>query len=179
MTNNISLADVRNELRQIEARAKLLREIESELVATEKKWEAYRQGMVQKLASESPMAPSAPPSLIGGYRRQPRKNLTKKQMIVEAMNPPTPLWQTANEVQALVSQMSGKEVPMSSISPALSELKNAGTVVRQGMVVALALRVESEEPGFFKENEPPEGGSETGEPGSSPIETQKREGVFE
>lgn len=160
--NNISLADVRAELRQVEARAKLLKEIEADLLATERKWEAYRQGAMV-VASKAPDRP-VPRSIVGGagLGLASGKTLTKKQMIIEALNAPHPLWQTANEVRDKVSAMAGKEVPMSSISPALSDLKNSDTIVRNDMVVALALRVDNEEPGFFKENEPPTGNPESG-----------------
>ena len=59
--------------------------------------------------------------------------------------------------------MKGEAVPMSSISPTLSEMK-AAYLERKGMLVALKSRL--------NENEPPaglsEGGSEAGEAATSP-----------
>lgn len=47
---------------------------------------------------------------------------------------------------------SGQSVPMTSVSPLLTALKNNGTIVRKDLSVALALRVEKEEPSFLEEN---------------------------
>lgn len=90
---------------------------------------------------------------------------TTKQVILEYLERTPTMWRTANDVQDNVSEIKGARVPMSSISPTLSELKRAGLIVRDNLRVALATRVRREMPDFFKENEPPQdtgSGSETG-----------------
>ncbi len=54
----------------------------------------------------------------------------------------------ANEVRAKASELKGTEIPMGTVSPTLTDLKNAGLIVRDGMRVALASRV-------LKDNEAP------------------------
>jgi hypothetical protein len=49
-------------------------------------------------------------------------------------------WWTANEVQICLTEIKGKEVPMSSISPTLTNMKNNGVIVRDGFNVGLAAR---------------------------------------
>ena len=50
-------------------------------------------------------------------------------------------WWTATEVQDYLTRVKGKEVPMSSVSPTLTKLKDAGVIVRDGLKVALKSRV--------------------------------------
>jgi hypothetical protein len=54
-------------------------------------------------------------------------------------------WMTAKEVQAAASARMGRDIPMSSISPKLTDLKIKGVVVRDDMQIALAERVQSGE----------------------------------
>lgn len=50
-------------------------------------------------------------------------------------------WQTANELRVRAIQLKGTDIPMATVSPTLSNLKNAGLIVRSGQRVALASRV--------------------------------------
>lgn len=104
---------------------------------------------------------------------------TTREMIAFYLSRTPELWRTANDIRDNVSDMKGADVPMSSISPTLSDMKNAGVIVRSGMRVALSERVRKESPDFFNENGEAETSPETGEPASSPIETQTSQGVFE
>lgn len=52
------------------------------------------------------------------------------------------VWLTANEVQEFASKLRGGEgIPMSSVSPGLSDMKQDGTIERDGMKVALKSRL--------------------------------------
>jgi len=103
-------------------------------------------------------------SLIGGAGggfgfsvRNPFRHNTNKAFAWEVLDKSPNPWLTANQIQERVSELKGAPVPMSSISPTLSEMK-AQFVERKGMLVALKTRL--------NENEAPNGGaagaSETG-----------------
>lgn len=82
------------------------------------------------------------------------KTLTTKDLILRVMGEVADPWTNANDIQTRVSEIKGREVPMSTISPTLSDLKKDELIVRDGMKIALADRV--------KENEPPKGKPEDG-----------------
>ena len=173
MTNqNPSLEDVRARRRQIAEEDRELAVIEAGLVKLAQLWAARDMPPASR---EMPTPTLAPEVKRPATSATVRRTKTKNQLIIEALNVPRPLWQTANEIQSYMTGELGTPYPMSSVSPALTALKNSNTIVRKDMFVALALRVEKEEPDFLKENEPPEGGSETGELAGSPIETQPHE----
>jgi hypothetical protein len=95
---------------------------------------------------------------------------TTKQLI-EHVASMGALWRTANELQEEMSEIAGREVPMSTVSPSLTEMKKAGRIVRDGMRVALRSRVLTEEPDLLNENDPPsEGGSDADEVSASSDE---------
>ena len=54
-------------------------------------------------------------------------------------------WWTANEVQQHLSLIKGREVPMSSVSPTLTKMKDNGIIVRRGLKVALVERAKTNE----------------------------------
>lgn len=160
-------------LEQVRARRKAIAEedaqleiIEHNILAISAAWRSLYHSQ-----SESPITfPTslASPSRIGAITPirtnipVPKKRLTKREMIIEALNAPRDLWQLASSVQAYVSSLSSKEVPMSSISPELTAMKNNGTIVRNDKFVALALRIEVE----GKTNEaPPEQADGASKPG--------------
>lgn len=60
-------------------------------------------------------------------------------------------WMTANEIQERASAIKGQEVPMATVSPTLSNMKNVGVIRREGLKVALTERL--------NENEAPNGGA--------------------
>lgn len=83
---------------------------------------------------------------------------TTKNIMIAVMRTMANIWTTASELQARVSEIKGREVPMSTISPTLSDLKNKdGLIVREGMKIALKERL--------KEVEPSTGGSGDGSDG--------------
>ncbi|WP_394764278.1 hypothetical protein [Phenylobacterium sp.] len=64
--------------------------------------------------------------------------------IVMALKNGTNVWLTARDLQTVVGSLIGRAVPMSSISPKLTDLKNRGVIVRDDMKVALKERVPEE-----------------------------------
>lgn len=73
---------------------------------------------------------------------------TTRDLFLEVLRANEPPWMTANEVRAKASELKGTEIPMGTVSPTLTDLKNAGLIVRDGLRVALASRV-------LKDNEAP------------------------
>ncbi|WP_316225336.1 hypothetical protein [Bradyrhizobium sp. SZCCHNS3052] len=54
------------------------------------------------------------------------------------------VWWTATEIQDCLQRIKGREVPMGSISPMLTALKNNGTITRNGHNVALTTKAREE-----------------------------------
>jgi hypothetical protein len=52
-------------------------------------------------------------------------------------------WATANQIQSALSQMVQRLVPLTSVSPMLTSMKNKGIIARDGLKVALASRVDT------------------------------------
>ena len=70
---------------------------------------------------------------------------TTKDALLLALKVSTEPWMTANELQVRASSLKAAEIPMATVSPTLSNLKNAGLIVREGHRVALATRIKSEQ----------------------------------
>lgn len=68
---------------------------------------------------------------------------TTKDALLLALKVATDPWLTANELQVRAIALKGSEIPMATVSPTLSNLKNAGLIVREGLKVALATRAQS------------------------------------
>lgn len=173
---NPSLEDVRARRRQIAQEDRELAFIEEGLLKLAQRWES-----LWKTAEDhaEPVArvrerPIVTP-LVSGISI-PQKAKTKNALIIEALTQPRGLWQTANQIRDYLAKETGKDVRMSSISPALTDLKKSGTIARKDMLVALAFRLEKEEPGFLNENEPPEGGSDA-EQDSRPVQSPNPTGT--
>jgi BMFP domain-containing protein YqiC len=60
-----------------------------------------------------------------------------RELILRALRQAGSGWLTAGEIQRAASEMKGSDVPMGSISPTLTALKNEGLIARDGMKVAL------------------------------------------
>jgi hypothetical protein len=65
-------------------------------------------------------------------------NETLEQLTLLLFRNCSDIWWTANEIQDYLQRIKGKDVPMSSISPILTALKNSGVIVREGHNIALA-----------------------------------------
>jgi len=70
----------------------------------------------------------------------PFRAMTNKAFIWEVLNQaPTP-WLNANQIQERASKLKGEQIPMSSVSPMLSEMKEE-YLERDNMLVALKTRL--------------------------------------
>lgn len=67
--------------------------------------------------------------------------LTSRAVFLSVLRQSVDPWMTANEIQQLASAIKGYDVPMATVSPTLSNMKNAGLIVRDGLKVALAERL--------------------------------------
>ena len=66
---------------------------------------------------------------------------TTKDALLLALRFSSEPWQTANELRVRAIQLKGAVIPMATVSPTLSNLKNNGLIVRDGQKVALASRI--------------------------------------
>ena len=82
-----------------------------------------------------------PPSVPANPRKT---GPTTRDYIESVLSKSDDPWMTANEIQEKVSEIKGIEVPMSSISPTLSQMKD-NVIIRKGLHVALKSRVEANE----------------------------------
>ena len=86
------------------------------------------------------------------------RSITSKAVFLAVLRQAADPWMTANEIQERASAIKGHDVPMATVSPTLSNMKKLGLIVRDGMKVALAERLnENEAPAAS-----PLGASETG-----------------
>ncbi len=67
--------------------------------------------------------------------------LTMRALFHAVLRQSTEPWMTANEIQERASAIKGQSVPMATVSPTLSNMKNEGLIVRDGLKVALAERL--------------------------------------
>ncbi|MDZ7926318.1 MAG: hypothetical protein U5L46_04040 [Agrobacterium sp.] len=98
-------------------------------MAVAEAWESLYHGKKETVTIPSQNGPLIV-TRVGPNISAPSRRLTKREMIIEALNAPRDLWQQASDIQAYVSSLSEKDVPMSSISPELTAMKNNGTIIR-------------------------------------------------
>lgn len=166
---NPSLEDVRARRRQLAEEDRELAFIEAGLIKLANQWQALWQHAEEQVKPKLPIITPYPiVTPISSDVPLPTRAKTKNALIIEALNHPRERWQTAKQIRDYIAKVTEKDVPMSSISPALTDLKKSGTIARNDMLVALALRLEKEEPGFLNENGEAKASPETGEPPSSP-----------
>lgn len=67
-----------------------------------------------------------------------------RELIHHVLDSGNRLWMTANEIRDLISELKGSPVPMSTVSPTLSDMKKSGLIARDNMRVALVDRVKRE-----------------------------------
>jgi hypothetical protein len=72
--------------------------------------------------------------------------MTKRQLFINILQQAPSPWVTAKEIQTRAKAITGKDYPMKSVSPMLSDMKNAGEIVRDDLKVALKSRIERESP---------------------------------
>ena len=69
------------------------------------------------------------------------RTITSKAVFLSVLRQSLNPWMTANEIQERASAIKGHDVPMATVSPTLSNMKNAGLIVRDGLKVALTERL--------------------------------------
>ena len=81
-------------------------------------------------------------NMVREFVRDAKKRVVSlKRLFVQILeSSPTP-WLTSNEIRERASNIKGADVPMSSVSPTLTDLKKDRIIVRDGLKVALASRV--------------------------------------
>lgn len=67
--------------------------------------------------------------------------LTSRALVSAVMRQSNSVWMTANEIQERASAIRGSDVPMGTVSPTLSLMKNDGLIARDGLKVALVERL--------------------------------------
>lgn len=121
-----------------------------------------------------PPVPPSPPR-VDAYSVDPSRE-SIESLILILLGASQRVWWTATELQVELSVLRGTEVPMSTISPTLTNMKNNGKIYRSGLKVAdpnrvrkiqSALSLLDDEP-TQNENEEAFASSETGEPEASP-----------
>lgn len=69
------------------------------------------------------------------------KSNTVKELIVRVLADNPEIWMIASDIQQKASNLKGSDVPMTTISPTLTTLKDEGLIVRDGLKVALKKRL--------------------------------------
>jgi hypothetical protein len=82
-----------------------------------------------------------------GSDPKPKANsaMTTRDHILAVLLDAPELWLTTHEVQGRASQKIGRDIPHGTIAPTLSELKKSGRIVRDGLKVAHAQRLKTNE----------------------------------
>ncbi len=159
MSQNPSLSDVlaaiavktrekEEALALLDARNKEL----ARLTALANALQQFAEGFVPQGSSIRQETPPLTPTTMPAIKT-PYGNKTTKDLIRAYLASTPSLWKTSEDVQRGVSEIKGFEVPMGTIGPTLSNMKNNGEIFRDGNKVALAERVRNERPDFFKTNE--------------------------
>jgi hypothetical protein len=94
--------------------------------------------------------PPAPPEPEEEYvadvvKRLMKGNETIEELIILCMENCGEDWWTAGEMQTCLTSVKGRDVPMGSVSPTLTNMKTKGLLVRDGMNVGLASRFKTNE----------------------------------
>lgn len=190
MKTNPSLSDVAVRREQLEAEIEERKLELSELAVAER--------VLRRLAEYTPTArvtPATPSVTLNSVTRHspptpplppPPKNEayavdagkeSVESLILIILGASDRVWWTANELQAELTALKGAEVPMSTISPTLTNMKNGGKIFRDGLRVADSNRVRpmpsaldllEVDPSSQNENGEAQASPETGEPASSP-----------
>jgi hypothetical protein len=138
----------------------------AKIIEAHSDWEKLKSG--KGTAIDAPSVNRPPIFMDASAPQFRKKKKTKRDLIIESLEQPRQVWQTAREILKYIQSQSDNTVEMGSISPTLTGLKKSGAIIRNDLLVALALRVEKEELPRQNENGPPEGGPEAGDFAESP-----------
>jgi hypothetical protein len=126
-----------SDLSRIIARIAEIKTIQAGL-STELEELAITQRVLTRLGAAANAAPRMAQS--PSPQRKPRAGTTR-DLFLEVLAQNADPWMTAGEVRSKALASRGTEIPMGTVSPTLTDLKNARLIVREGMKVALASRV--------------------------------------
>jgi hypothetical protein len=146
-------AAIRDERQQMELRMRLLASEDQELAVAERVLSRLASQPVpmgslfglDKADAAGPPPPPPPPQMIPAPPLPPLpynapKEMTIEEVIAFVLDLNADPWMTANEIQEQ-AKAGGKEIPMSSLSPTLSNMKKKEAIERDGLKVALASRI--------------------------------------
>jgi hypothetical protein len=137
MSTNPTLSDVRERRAKIAseiARLDALKQEDQELEIAER--------VLARMAGQSAPEPRNPP-LVMSFAAGAGRTRKIADLVIDYLGASRELWLTANEIRDGLSAIRGAEIPMSTISPTLSNLKANGIVSRDGLKVALTERLDA------------------------------------
>ena len=153
MSTTPTIADVQRRRAQIKVERTEISRRDSELQAEDADLAVAERALL-RLAGAPPAGASAPsPSsddafgswlTPAGWNPPPDSapiHGTLEELITYLLRGAVDPWALATQIQAGLTHYKQQPVPMSSISPTLTTMKNKGTIVRDGLKVALASRV--------------------------------------
>lgn len=135
MTSGPTLDDVKARRAQIAAMRSALEAEDHELQIAER--------VLMRLARKTlAIAPRLPDEQISSQQigDDGAASGTVEELIIRTLRLSAVAWLTSAEVKGDVDRMRGREVPMGTIGPVLTELKNKNIIVRDGNRVALSER---------------------------------------
>jgi hypothetical protein len=136
-------AEVKAELLAIHERLRILGAEDEELVVAER--------VLLRLAGVPQALPSNNDDALGDWmtpagwnhpNRPAPMDGTIEEVIEWLLEGSVSYWATSAQLQAALAATLKRPVPMSTVSPTLSNMKNKGIIVRDGLKVALAKRIE-------------------------------------
>jgi hypothetical protein len=137
MDDNPSLADVKRRRAQINKRRHELAQEDRALTAEDQEL-VVAERVLERLGGTVPPRPSQPEWAL---TRPPPENATLEQLLGYLLEGKIDPWATSNQLQEALTLLKKREVPMSSVSPTLTSMKDKGIIVRDGLKVALKTRI--------------------------------------
>ena len=107
------------------------------------------------------LGPIAPKPCVASV---PARSMTAKMMMIAVLRQSPSPWMTSDELRERVIAIKGDDVPMGTVGPTLSNMKNEGVIVRDGFKVALAERLNANGLGSPSADDRDEGASTPSHP---------------
>jgi hypothetical protein len=122
----LRLSDIDDELDQVDQLEKLVMQYGVDCEVSDDMLPSVDDEATLPFPTESPPSPRAK---------------TNKEAILMALRIASDVWLTANELRERASKLKAKDIPMATISPTLTNLKNDRVIAREGFKVALISRL--------------------------------------
>lgn len=126
---------IRARIQEIEATLASLAKLEAELSELR-----IAEKVIARLGPDEDTAASAPVRLIEG---QKSSSLTTKEAVLIVLEQAAEIWLTTQQVRERASEFQGRDIPLGTIAPNLSDLKNEGRIQRDGARVAHVERLQA------------------------------------